>query len=86
MRKVYLHRQIPFVNQAAYLLPAAAVVFLIADFVNPRTQDGQGRFIFDSRALVPAGLLAVGGGICYKLSNRTFRIGQRNRLKVLWTL
>lgn len=86
VRTVYLHKQIPFVNQAAYLLPAAAVVFLVADFVNPRTPDGQGRFIFDPKALVPAAFLAVGGGICYKLSNRKYRINGRNRLKVLWTL
>lgn len=86
VRKVYLRREIPFVNQASYLLPAAGVIFLIADFVNPRSLDGGGRFIFDSSALVPAGLLILGGGVCYKLSYRTYPINKRNRLKVLWTL
>lgn len=86
VRKVYLRRQIPFVNQAAYLLPAAGIIFLVADFVNPRALDGGGRFIFEKKALIPAGLLILGGGICYKLSYRKYPINSRNRLKVLWTL
>jgi hypothetical protein len=85
VQRVYLRKEIPFVNQGTYMLPAAALVFLVADFVNPRTFDGQGRFIFDRRALIPAGLLAAGGVLCYKLSYRKFTIGDRNRLKVLWT-
>jgi hypothetical protein len=85
VRTIYMKKDIPFVNQGAYVLPAAALVFLIADFVNPRTLDGQGRFLFDRRALVPAGLLAAGGLLCYKLSYRKFTIGNRNTLKVLWT-
>lgn len=86
VRKVYLRREIPFVNQAAYLLPAAGIIFLVADFVNPRALDGGGRYVFEAKTLIPAGLLMLGGGVCYKLSYRKYPINGRNRLKVLWTL
>jgi hypothetical protein len=85
VQTIYLKKDIPFVNQGTYMLPAAALIFLIADFVNPRTLDGQGRFLFDRRALVPTGLLAAGGLLCYKFSYRKFTIGGQNKLKVLWT-
>lgn len=86
VRRVYLTKQIPFVSQAAYLLPAAAVVFMVADFVNPRSLDGRtGRFTFDPKSLVPGGLLLLGGGLCYKLTHRTYTLSNRHRLKVLWT-
>ncbi|HEY0108275.1 MAG TPA: hypothetical protein VGB67_01540 [Fibrella sp.] len=86
VKRVYLTRRIPFVSEAAYLLPAAAVVFMVADFVNPRSLDGQtGRFRFDRKALVPGGLLLLGGAVCYKLSHRSYPINDRHRLKVLWT-
>jgi len=86
VQRVYLKRRIPFVTELGYLLPAAAVVFMVADFVNPRSPDGRtGRFEFDKKSLVPGGLLLLGGGICYKLSHRTYTINDRHRIKVLWT-
>jgi hypothetical protein len=86
VKRVYLTRRIPFVSEAGYLLPAAAVVFMIADFVNPRSLDGRtGRFQFDPKSMVPGGLLLLGGVVCYKLSHRNYPINDRHRIKVLWT-
>jgi hypothetical protein len=86
VKRVYLTRRIPFVSEAAYLLPAAAVIFMVADFVNPRSMDGRsGRFRFDPKSAVPGGLLLLGGGICYKFSHRNYAINDRHRIKVLWT-
>lgn len=86
VQRVYLNRRIPFVSEAAYLLPAAALVFMVADFVNPRSLDGRsGRFQFDRKSLVPGGLLLLGGAVCYRLSHRSYPVNDRYRLKVLWT-
>ncbi|MEZ0483155.1 hypothetical protein [Fibrella aquatica] len=86
VKRVYLNQRIPFVSELGYLLPVAAVIFVAADFVNPRSLDGRsGRFLFDRKALVPGGLLLLGGAVCYKLSHRSYSINDRNRLKVLWT-
>ncbi len=86
VRRVYLTRRIPFVSEAAYILPVAGLIFVVADFVNPRSPDGRtGRFQFDRKSLVPGGLLLLGGAICYKLSHRSYTVNDRHRLKVLWT-
>ena len=86
VKRVYLKTRIPFVTELGYLLPAAAAVFMIADFVNPRSLDGRsGRFRFDRKSLVPGGLLLLGGAVCYKLSRRSYTINDRHRLKVMWT-
>ena len=85
VQRVYLNRRIPFVSEAAYLLPAAGLLFIIADFVNPRNLDGTGQFFFDRKSFVPGGLLLLGGGLCYKFSHRSYRINDRHALKVLWT-
>ena len=86
VKRVYLKRRIPFVTELGTLLPIAAAVFLVADFVNPRSLNGStGRFQFDQKSLVPGGLLLLGGAVCYKLSRRTHTINDRHRLKVMWT-
>ncbi|MEZ0540877.1 hypothetical protein [Fibrella arboris] len=86
VKRVYLTHRIPFVTELGYLLPAAAAVFVIADFVNPRSLDGQtGRFQFDRKSLVPGGLLLLGGALCYKVSHRSYNVSEKHRLKVLWT-
>ena len=86
VKRVYLTKNIPFVSQAAYILPVAAVVFVVADYVNPRSPDGYtGRYTFDRRSLIPGGLLLLGGGICYKLTHRSYVVNNRHRLRILWT-
>ncbi|GAA4395708.1 hypothetical protein GCM10023187_02960 [Nibrella viscosa] len=87
VQKVYIDRRIPWVTAGSFILPLAGVVFVIADFVNPRALDGRtGRFIFDNRSLVPAGALVGAGAVCYKLSFPRYRINKNNRLRVLRTL
>ncbi|RYF55113.1 MAG: hypothetical protein EOO39_38440, partial [Cytophagaceae bacterium] len=72
VQRVYLTHRIPFVTELGYLLPAAGVIFVVADFVNPRSLDGRtGRFQFDRKSLVPGGLMLLGGALCYKLSHRS---------------
>ena len=86
VKRVYMKRRIPFVTELGYLLPVAAAVFLIADFVNPRSLNGStGRFQFDQKSLVPGGLMLLGGAVCFKLSRRTYTVNDRHRLKVMWT-
>ncbi len=85
VRRVYFNRRIPFVSQAAYILPVAAVVYLVADFVNGRDDNNKFAVRLDHRNLVPAGFLALGGGICYAFSHRSYAVGERNKLKILWT-
>ncbi|MBO0937039.1 hypothetical protein J2I47_10830 [Fibrella sp. HMF5335] len=85
VRRVYINRRIPFVSQAAYILPVAAVVYLVADFVNGRDDNNRLAVHLDHRNLVPAGLLVLGGGICYAFSHRSYSTSGRNQLKILWT-
>ena len=85
VRRVYFSHRIPFVSQAAYILPVAAVVYLVADFVNGRDDNNKFAVHLDHRNLVPAGLMLLGGGISYAFSHRSYSAGGRNRLKILWT-
>lgn len=87
VQKVYIDRRIPWVTAGSFILPLAGVVFMVADFVNPKALDGRsGRFIFDSSTLVPAGALIGTGAVCYKLSFPRYRINKNNRLRALRTL
>jgi hypothetical protein len=84
--RVYAHRQIPFVTTGSVLLPLAGLVYVLADFLNSRNIDGSGgRMRFDPNSLVPGGALVLAGGVCYKLSNRSYRINDRHRLKLMQT-
>ncbi|MBO0933208.1 hypothetical protein [Fibrella aquatilis] len=85
VRRVYFSHRIPFVSQAAYILPVAAVVYLVADFVNGRDDNNKLAVRLDHRNLVPAGLMMLGGGVSYAVSHRSYSVGGRNRLKILWT-
>jgi hypothetical protein len=81
------HRQIPFVTTGSVLLPVAGLVYILADFINSRNIDGSnGQLRFDPNSLIPGGALILGGGICYKLSNRTYRINDRHRLRFMQAL
>ncbi|MBC8153378.1 MAG: hypothetical protein H7Z72_10740 [Bacteroidetes bacterium] len=87
VRKIYITRQIPFVSAGALMLPLAGLVFIVADFVNPKSFDGRsGRFVFDSRSLVPGGALMALGGLCYKLSYPRYTVNKNHRLRVLTAL
>ena len=80
--RVYRRRRIPFVSQLGVLLPIAGVTYAVADFVNPKALDGRsGRFIFDSKSLIPTGAMIVAGGIFHKLSRPSYQVGKRNRLR-----
>lgn len=85
LKRVYFTRRIPFVSQAAYILPVAAVVYLVADFVNGRDDNNKLAVHLDHRNLVPAGFMMLGGGICYGFSHRAYSLGGRNQVKILWT-
>ncbi len=81
---VSAHRQIPFVTTGSVLLPLAGLIYVLADFINSRNLDGNnGQLRFDSNSLVPGGVAVLMGGICYKLSNRTYHINDRHRLRFL---
>lgn len=85
--KIYLTRRIPFVSAGAVMLPLAGLVFIVADFVNPKSLDGySGRFSFDRRSLVPGGALMALGGVCYKLSFPRYTVNKNHRLRVLTAL
>lgn len=87
VQKVYVNRRVPFVSAGAVMLPLAGLVFIIADFVNPKAGDGKsGRFVFDSRSLIPGGALMALGGLCYKLSYPRYTVNKNHRLRVLTAL
>ncbi len=82
--KVYVTKRIPFVSAGAVMLPLAGVIFIVADFVNPKAGDGHsGRFVFDSRSLIPGGVMIALGGLCYKLSYPRYTVNKNHRLRVL---
>ncbi len=87
VQKIYVTHRIPFVSAGAVMLPLAGLVFIVADFVNPKAGDGRsGRFVFDSRSLIPGGALMALGGICYKLSFSRYTVNKNHRLRVLTAL
>ena len=87
VQRVYVNRRIPFVSAGAIMLPLAGLVFIVADFVNPKAGDGKsGRFVFDSRSLIPGGALIALGGLCYKLSAPRYTVNKNHRLRVLTAL
>ena len=87
VQKIYVTHRIPFVSAGAVMLPMAGLIFIVADFVNPKASDGRtGRFVFDSRSLIPGGVLMALGGICYKLSYPRYTVNKNHRLRVLTAL
>ncbi len=87
VQRVYAHRQIPFVTAGSVLFPIAGIVYVLADFINSRNSDGlNGKPRFDSNSLIPGGALVLAGGLCYKLSNTSYRINERHRLKFMQAL
>jgi hypothetical protein len=81
IRLMKVQRNIPFVTQAAPLLPLAGLIFIAADFFNKGTDNK--RFTTDTSALMIGGTFMVTGFICYKLSFSSLKIN--NKIKVLET-
>ncbi|HEV7349892.1 hypothetical protein [Telluribacter sp.] len=83
VKQIKQFQRIPWVTEGAFLFPIAGLVYAAADFFNPGI-DNQ-RFTTDTRALAVGGGLIVTGILCYKISFPSYRINNRNRLKVLQT-
>lgn len=87
VRTVYITRRIPFVSAGSVMLPLAGLIFVVADFVNPKSSDGRtGRFVFSSRSLVAGGALVALGGLCYKVGFPRYTVNKNHRLRVLTAL
>jgi len=83
IRLMKVSRRIPFVSQAAYLLPFAGLIYIGADFFN-RGIDNK-RFTTDGSTIIVGGAIIATGLFCYKLSFSSLKINNRNKLKVLET-
>jgi hypothetical protein len=83
VRLLKVQRNIPFVTQAAPLLPLAGLIFIAADFFNKGTDNK--RFTTDGSALAVGGAFMAGGFVCYKMSFSSLKINSKNKLKVLET-
>jgi hypothetical protein len=83
VRRVKKHRRIPWVTEGAFLFPLAGVIYAAADLVNPGV-DGR-RWTTDASSAWVGGGLVAAGFICYKFSFPSYKIGERNRLKMLQT-
>lgn len=83
IRLLKVSRRIPFVSQAAPLLPLAGLIFIGADFFNKGVDNK--RYTTDTSTLVIGGSLMAAGYICYKFTFASLKINSRNKLKVLET-
>lgn len=83
VRLMKVSRSIPFISQAAPLLPLAGLIFIGADFFNKGVDDK--RFTTDTSSLLIGGSLMAAGFICYKLTFSSLKINGKNKLKVLET-
>ncbi|MCE7039846.1 hypothetical protein [Dyadobacter sp. CY312] len=83
IRLMKVSRRIPFVSQAAYLLPFAGLIYIGADFFNKGLDNK--RFTTDGSTIAVGGAFIATGFFCYKLSFSSLKINNRNKLKVLET-
>ena len=83
IRLMKVSRRIPFISQAAPLLPLAGLIFIGADFFNKGVDNK--RYTTDTSTLVIGGSLMAAGYICYKFTFASLKINSRNKLKVLET-
>lgn len=83
IRLMKVSRRIPFVSQAAVILPLAGLIYIGADFFNKGIDNR--RYTTDGSSLIVGGALMATGFVCYKLSFSSLKINNRNRLKVLET-
>jgi hypothetical protein len=83
VRLMKVSRNIPFISQAAPLLPLAGLIFIGADFFNKGIDNK--RYTTDTGSLVIGGSLMLAGYVCYRLTFSSLKINGRNKLKVLET-
>ncbi|WP_031525713.1 hypothetical protein [Dyadobacter crusticola] len=83
VRLMKVSRNIPFISQAAPLLPLAGLIFIGADFFNKGIDNK--RFTTDTSSLVIGGSMMLAGYVCYRLTFSSLKINNRNKLKVLET-
>ena len=83
IRLMKVSRRIPFVSQAAVLLPLAGLIYIGADFFNKGVDNK--RYTTDGSTFVVGGALMVTGLFCYKMTFASLKINHKNKLKVLET-
>lgn len=83
VRLIKVSRRIPFVSQAAVLLPLAGLLYIGADFFNKGLDNK--RYTTDTSSIIVGGALVATGLFCYKLTFSSLKINHRNKLKVLET-
>ncbi|TDE16296.1 hypothetical protein [Dyadobacter psychrotolerans] len=83
IRLLKVTRRIPFVTQAAVLLPMAGLIYIGADFFNKGIDNK--RYTTDGSTFVVGGALMITGLFCYKLTFSSLKINHKNKLKVLET-
>ena len=83
IRIMKVSKRIPFVSQAAVLLPLAGLIYIGADFFNKGIDNK--RYTTDASSIVVGGALMVTGLFCYKLTFASLKMNHRNKLKVLET-
>jgi hypothetical protein len=81
LRLFKVSRRIPFITEAAYYFPIGGLLYIGADFLNKGIDDK--RFTTDASAFIVGGSLVVAGFFCHKLTSRTIKINNRNKLRVL---
>ena len=83
VRLMKVSKRIPFVSQAAILLPLAGLIYMGADFFNKGVDNK--RYTTDTSSIIVGGALIATGAVCYKLTFASLKINHRNKLKVLET-
>jgi hypothetical protein len=82
--RIILRSQSWFVNQGSFLLPAAGVIYFLADNLNPVIQGGEKLAISRGSVIVSASL--IGAGLVLRLfQKKEHRIRKSKRLRVLET-
>lgn len=83
IKLIKTHRRIPFISQAATLLPLAGLIYIGADFFNKGIDNK--RYTTDASTIIVGGAIMATGFICYKMTFSTLKINGRNKLKILET-
>lgn len=80
--RVILRSHSWLVNQGSVLLPAAGIIYFLADNLNPVIQGGEKLTVSRGSVIVSAGL--IGAGLALRLLHKkVHRIGKNKRLRVL---
>lgn len=82
--RVVVHSQNWFVNVGSVLLPAAGVIYFVADNINPVIQGRDGFSVSRGSVVVGASLL-IPGIILKAFQKRSHKIGKNKRLRIFET-